>query len=68
MYGQDYAEKGTLERITEWDKGDGTVIPGIKSLREKVSDKRLDVIRGKASIEYKKFKESKEKPSEELPF
>lgn len=68
MYGQDYAEKGTLERITEWDKGDGTVIPGIKSLREKVSDKRLGVIRGKVSVEYKKFKESKEKPSEEPPF
>ena len=68
MYGKDYAEKGTLEQLTEWRKDDGGIIPGIKSLREKINDRRLGVIRGKVSNEYKKFLKAKENADGELPF
>lgn len=68
MYGPDYAAKGTLERITEYEKG-GKPMPGIKSLREKISKARLDVICDIVGIEYKKFQALKEKETEdELPF
>ncbi len=67
MYGKDYAVKGTLERITEWEK-DGKPMPGIKSLREKISKARLDVIQNKVGVEYKAFQDLKPKETEnELP-